>query len=192
MNKIKENRKQRGLNQRISKDWLCSGFTLVEILTAVVIVGILVTIAMPLYEKTIERSRMTEARAVLNRIQSAKRHAMGNMECFAYSAENVTSGRCPQFQHLNIQFQTASGSSATGTTFSSKAFCYSLLPGGSYPNGVCAKRLGGEYAGTVFVYNGELDSQTDNIVNNVFLCGGEGDNCAQYGMENTEGLTCCN
>lgn len=165
------------------------GFTLVEILTAVVIVGILVTLAVPLYEKTIERSRMTEARAVLNRIQSAKRYAMGNMGCFAYSAEDAALGKCPQFQHLNIQFKNADGSQAEGLKFSSKAFCYSLAPGGAYPNGVCAKRLGGEYAGTVFIYNGELDSQTDDIANNVFLC--SGDKCEDYGMQGAPGLSCC-
>ena len=161
------------------------GFTLVEILTAVVIVGILVTMAMPLYEKTIERSRLTEARAVLNRIQSAKRQAMSNMGCETYDG---TSTSCPKFQHLNIQFQTSSGAAATGISFSSKAFCYSLAPGGSYPDGVCAKRLGGEYAGTVFVYNGELDRQTDSITDNKFLCSGTF--CEDYGMTNTTGLSC--
>ena len=160
------------------------GFTLVEILTAVVIVGILVTIAMPLYAKTIERSRMTEARAVLNRMQSAKRYAMGNMGCDSYSA---SAANCPKFQHLNIQFPFA----ASGITAASDTFCYSLAPGGAYPDGVCAKRLGGEYAGTVFVYNGELDKQTDDISDNKFLCSGTA--CEEYGMVNTAGLGCtCN
>lgn len=38
------------------------GFTLVEILVAVMIVVLLVTMAAPMYEKAIEKSRLAEAR----------------------------------------------------------------------------------------------------------------------------------
>ena len=41
------------------------GFTLTELLITVVIVGILVSIALPMYTRTIERSRATEAMAAI-------------------------------------------------------------------------------------------------------------------------------
>lgn len=41
------------------------GFTLVEILVAVMITAILITMAVPIYDKTIEKSRISEARVVL-------------------------------------------------------------------------------------------------------------------------------
>ena len=120
------------------------GFTLTEILIAVVIVAILVVMAVPLYEKTIERSKLTEARAILNRLQSAKNQSMSNMDCDTYSMAEGT--HCPKLKHLNIQFANA-GCEGTDTSFCSKDFLYSMYPKSSAEgvnaNGVCARRLGG-------------------------------------------------
>lgn len=146
------------------------GFTLVEILTAVVIVAILVTMAMPLYEKTIERSRLAEARTIMNRLQAAKLKAMDDME--ACGSTYSASADCPKLQHLNVVF--AGGGS--GLEFETKDFKYSLLPA-SCPNGISAKRLGGDYAGTTFVYYGLRQDGGDAI----FVCV-SGD-CEEYGLD---------
>ena len=42
-----------------------TGFTLVEILVAVMIMALLVTMAVPMYDRTVEKSRMAEARTLM-------------------------------------------------------------------------------------------------------------------------------
>ena len=161
------------------------GFTLTELLTAVIIISILVVMAVPLYEKTIERSRMAEARTILNRLQAAKHYTMEMMECDTYST--TASDHCPMMKHLNVAF--AENPNSNGYTFSTKDFSYSLLPGGTVTgvstpvNGVCAKRLSGDYAGTLFFYYGEDSNNTP-----VFAC--KGTSCEAYGFENTNTFTC--
>ena len=87
-----------------------SGFTLTEILTAVIIIAILTVMAVPLYEKTIERSHLAEAQTLLNRLQTAKNQAMDNMECSSY---DVSQTNCPQLKHLNLSFKSECAGSST-------------------------------------------------------------------------------
>lgn len=48
------------------------GFTLVEVAIVVVIIGILVSVAMPRYQKAVERSRISEAQSILGSLRSAQ------------------------------------------------------------------------------------------------------------------------
>ena len=48
------------------------GFTLLEILIVIIIIGILVTVALPLYSRTVEGSRMSEAYTQLSAIRNAE------------------------------------------------------------------------------------------------------------------------
>ena len=82
------------------------GFTLIEILAAVIIIGVLSVMAVPLYEKTIERSRLTEARTLMNRLADAKQEAMSDMGCGSYDRTNT---HCPQLQHLRVAFKNHNG-----------------------------------------------------------------------------------
>jgi prepilin-type N-terminal cleavage/methylation domain-containing protein len=50
------------------------GFTLVELMIVVIIVGILAAVAIPLYSQSVDRSRATEAVAALGSIRSAMRN----------------------------------------------------------------------------------------------------------------------
>ncbi len=165
------------------KQLICNkrGFTLVEILTAVIIVAILVVMAMPLYEKTIERSRLAEARTVLAKLQDAKIQTMDNMGCNDYTSANVANGICPNIAHLNVAFANEAANEG-GTTFQTKDFVYTLVST-TYPNGVCAKRRTGDYKDTLFVYRGSVvDGQAA-----VFACNGE--HCSVYGFE-SETFSC--
>ena len=154
------------------------GFTLIEILTAVIIVAILTVMAMPLYEKTIERSRLAEARTIMNRLQEAKLAAMDNMDCDTYDS---TSSKCPKLQHLGASFV----SSASGTTFQTKDFTYSLAPTATNcANGISATRRGGDYKDTVFVYYGMRQDGREAV----FAC--TAGSCDAYGFDKDTNLNC--
>jgi len=62
------------------------GFTLVELLIVVVIIGILATIAMPQYTKLAEKSKIAEARGILDQIRKAEE--MIKAEQGSYSIAN--------------------------------------------------------------------------------------------------------
>ncbi len=164
------------------------GFTLVEILTAVVIVAILTVMAVPLYEKTIERSRLAEAQTVLNRLQAAKIQAMDDMGCLTYAANN----KCPQLKHLRVQFKNECSGSSSAYAFCSKAFKYSIKPSGPYSNGVCAQRRGGDYKDTIFYYLYDEFDQRGDIVNEpkaITKCYGTA--CEDYGFTAESGSISC-
>ena len=61
------------------------GFTLVEILTVIMILAVLAAIAVPSYEKAIERSHVAEARAVLKQMLESKLRTLDSMGRTSYT-----------------------------------------------------------------------------------------------------------
>jgi prepilin-type N-terminal cleavage/methylation domain-containing protein len=65
------------------------GFTLIELMIVMLIIGILTTMAVPMYRKTIETSKATDALAILNAIANANR--MYNLDTGNYTNGEVNS-----------------------------------------------------------------------------------------------------
>ena len=66
------------------------GFTLIELLTVVLVVAVLAAMAVPMYEKAIERSHMAEARNMLKLLLESKLRTLDTMGIDHYGSSNVT------------------------------------------------------------------------------------------------------
>lgn len=113
-----------------------SGFTLLELLVTVLILGILSSIALPNYNKSVEKARATEA---MNMIKSA------NDAVYAYAAER---NKCPaSFEKILVSIP---GAKTSQTLITGKFFEYRLNAATSSPipgtscGGVVAKRISGD------------------------------------------------
>ncbi len=92
------------------------GFTMIELMVVVVIVGVLAAIAIPVYGKYVKNSRVTEGTGRMGEIVTA---------CKAWAQENPIAG-VPQWP-TNAQFQAGNGILDPGATTN---FTYALTPGG--------------------------------------------------------------
>lgn len=67
------------------------GFTLIELLIVIVIVGILAAIAYPSYQKSIQKSRRSDARAAIINLHLAQEKLRGNCAFYAQTIANADS-----------------------------------------------------------------------------------------------------
>ena len=118
-----------------------TGFTLVEVLTVVVIIAVLTSIALPKYARAIERSRATEAMVSIKALNDA---------VYAYY---VDKGTCPRkFSLLIVTLPLIDGSSMSERVVSTKFFTFTLdavnvpyIPGTECRGTLAKRRNGGKY-----------------------------------------------
>lgn len=92
------------------------GFTLIEILVAVLIIGALSAIAMPSYMRSVERSRAANPMANLSAIAKAQK-------AYSFGTEHYTDN----ISNLDISLvDESNGEDATGSTFESVFFTYRI------------------------------------------------------------------
>lgn len=123
------------------------GFTLMELLMCVLIIGVLTAVAAPKYTKILERSRATEAMSMIKSINDA---------VYAYAAGR-TNGECPtSFRQLSITLPVQNDNVGT---IRLKNFRYELgkallahIPGTKCP-GALATRINGGSSYDYVIWN---------------------------------------
>ncbi len=120
------------------------GFTLAELLVVVLIIGILATVAVPQYQKAVEKSRATQALVLLKALHQAQK---------AYFLANGI--YATKFEQLDVDMPAWTGHeqarTATGTTDTRSNGEWSLqILNDGYSDAVLLGRLTGKYAGTGF------------------------------------------
>lgn len=117
-----------------------AGFTLIELLVVVLIIGILASVAMPQYNKAVEKSRATQALAILKSLYAAQEtYYMAN-------GSYATS-----FDELDISVPWAGAtkwlnSSASTDTRSNDKWSLQIYKSGEYA-AIYLGRISGEYKG---------------------------------------------
>ena len=153
------------------------GFTLVEILAVVLIVGVLSAMALPQYRRVVERARATEAIAGLKTLyDSSERLAVDfgyNDYASLYSSgtQNIGIGRLDMFQNSGAETKN-------DATLSTSNFIYSFPSG----NTIAAKRTGGNFAGKCIIFRRE-DQQV--------FCSGSSAYCKTIDIEENESVGGC-
>ena len=152
------------------------GFTLVEVLIMMLIILVLATIAVPTYEKVIEKARLNEARTTLKRIYDSKMRVLDNLEKTTYDRSYFG------FENLDFQFKCQSASTENDHVVACNTddFTYWISPKTGDQNRVCAVRRKGDQSGTIFTYT------TSDIT--PFRCfTSTGSQCSFYSMPSGDG-----
>lgn len=129
------------------------GFTLIEMVVVILIVGILSSLALPNYRRSVERARVAEAQTLLRAIyDSCERFAWenGKNNCAASVVSTEESSRAT-FRKLDI---AAKGTFSTdGKTLSTGNFNYNLT--GVVATPVTAVATKGAYTGASITFSGQ-------------------------------------
>lgn len=133
------------------------GFTLVEILTVVLIIGILTAIGLPQYARTVEKAKVTEAQTMLRTIYDSSDRLAGDFGYRSYeiliAQKGATNegdyafGRLDMFGSGNLP----RGCSLTDSnkTLTCSRFSYKISQNGY----VAAKKTAGKFQGTYILLN---------------------------------------
>ena len=136
------------------------GFTLIELLVVVLIIGILSAIAIPQYQKAVEKSKATQALILLRNLADAQK------------TYYLTNGNyATSFDDLSVQIPwTGTSPWLSGLPTKSNQDWSVQLYSANAGKGISIGRLSGPYAGAGFMYilearSGDVfDNKTNQIV----------------------------
>ena len=127
------------------------GFTLIELLAAVLVIGVLSSIAVPQYQRSIERARMTEGIQMLPAIYDSVQR---------WQAENPEASSLPSWNLLDVSMKGKPGpaynwNGQDNPVWLTPNFAYMIHvppPTSNKPEVVMATVRKGKYRGNGFVY----------------------------------------
>ena len=126
------------------------GFTLIELLVVVLIIGILAAVALPQYQKAVEKAKSVEALSILKSVyQSIEEYHLAN-GTYPTSFEELSV--YPPWTEKTKWYST----SEVKDTLSNKDWSLQVL-GDEYINGLSIGRLSGNYTGGGFVLWAKYD-----------------------------------
>ncbi len=138
------------------------GFTLIELLVVVLIIGILASVALPQYQKAVEKSKAAQAFAIIRTVAAAQEaYYLGNG---AYATD---------FDNLSVDIpwtgntRWIAGSSPTNGVRSNEDWSVQIFHEAS-GDGITVGRLSGPYAGAGFMYL--LDEVNYGFPTRTMLC----------------------
>ena len=135
------------------------GFTLIELLVVVLIIGVLTAIALPQYEKAVEKSKASQALTLLRALVSAQE------EYYLANGTYATS-----FDDLSVQIPwTGNQPWLTGLPTKSNQDWSAQLYTANAGKGIAIARISGPYAGAAFMYifearPGDIYENLDNQI----------------------------
>lgn len=109
------------------------GFTLIELLVVVLIIGILASVALPQYEKAVEKSRAAEAVIILKSLKDAQEAYYMANGTYASSLEQLDVDVPAELQNYTLEM----GSIASGRyAYKHKTKNYYIAASGQFRRGV--------------------------------------------------------
>ena len=125
------------------------GFTLIELMAVVLIIGVLSSIALPQYRRVVERSKFTKAQVMAKSMYDSCQRLVAEWGVESYS-ELPSSVRKISRLDIGDAADLPVGFSVSGNSISGAGFLYTL----GNDCDVNVKKTSGNYAGVTMDYNG--------------------------------------
>jgi len=138
------------------------GFTLIEVLVVVLIIGILTSVALPQYQKAVEKSKVAKVMPLLRSVVTAQETYYSTFNRYAETFDDLDISLPADFSG-NTKWDTTSG---VTDTRSNGEWSLQLYDSGTFFRGVYLGRISGPYqgAGFEFIFENTSGRKTDEIL----------------------------